>query len=450
MKTSIITVANTVRLILNNPNIRVLIASSTLENAKNVLDNIKGVFWRNRMFRELFPDFCAPEDCREFGTQLGFTVPNRTDPMLREDTVEACGLGQIFVGRHYDYLILSDIVTDKSVNTKYTEKKTRDWCAFALSLLNNPATDNVIIEGTRYSFGDYYGYIEDEAKRRPGTYNVFKRPCYNPDGTPWWPERFTVEDLKEIEEQQSWIFAGQYLLEPIDSHTAPFKQKYLKYFDRQSVPRGPEHNWAYPRFMTIDPAISESKDADYSVMTVSMFDETNMEWVLDVEYGHWNINKFAEKFMKMYAHYEPDMVGIEEVAFQKLIRPVIELLTEDKSIIYPWQEIKRDTRRTKASRIISLVPRFEQGKIKFCDDIDRQFIESQILRFDPDKNNNKDDFLDTLADMDEIKDVPRRVEPDRYKDHPALRHIEWLEALPDERETEDWREEQEDVLAVND
>jgi hypothetical protein len=92
---------------------------------------------------------------------------------------------------------------------------------------------------------------------------------------------------------------------------------------------------------------------------------------------------------------------------------------------------------------MALQPRFEQHRIIFAEDLDHEFIETQILRYHPDKKHNKDDLLDTLSDIDEIKFLPTLKQTAKYIDHPELRRLEWLKRPHhgEDEEFEDFNEE---------
>ena len=428
-KTSIIAIANTVRNILNNPNIRILLVSSTMENAKKVLNIIKNIFRLCPDFRKYFPEYCPAEDVKEWGTQTAFTVPNRTNFVLKEATVEVAGIGQTIVGRHFDKIVLSDIVTPENVTTPAQIQKVKDWVEYCISLLHNPEKNPIDMEGTRYDFNDVYGDWEEKAKQKNSQFFVYKRPAIiiNEKGEeePLFPERFSIAGLKKLQETQgSYKFAGQYMLEPIDEETAPFKKKDIKYIERKRLPR--VDNKLPPRFMAIDVAISEDKKADYSVITTAVFDNDNNEYIVDIEYGRWNTNTLLKNIIRAYKKWTPQVMAIETVAFQKMLVNVLYELSNREGIILPIKEIPRNTHTSKNYRIMSLQWRFAQHKILFCDDLDKSFIENQIIRYNPDRKHNADDLLDTLADLEEIKIVPKQKTVSEYEQYPMKRFVDWL------------------------
>ena len=247
--------------------------------------------------------------------------PNRSKFNLKESTIEVAGVGQIIVGRHYDVIVLSDIVTPETVTTPMQIQKTKDWVAYAISLLHNPEKNRIDMEGTRYDFNDIYGEWEEKAKKDKRFF-CYKRPAIikdeNGNEKPLFHERFTLEGVYAIKKDQgSYIFAGQYMLEPIDLETAPFKRSQIKYIERRHLPR--VNNKLPPCFTTIDVAISKDKKADYSVITTSIFDSDGTEYVVDIQYGKWDTNELIDKIFKVNKRFQPEIIGIETVAFQKML-----------------------------------------------------------------------------------------------------------------------------------
>lgn len=106
-KTSILTEAHTVWLVVNNPNIRILIISFSLEVAKKPLAAIRNTFIGNEDFRYFFREFCPKpnkENKIEWGTSEAFTIPNRSKN-LKEPTVMCVGVGTNITGLHFDCLL---------------------------------------------------------------------------------------------------------------------------------------------------------------------------------------------------------------------------------------------------------------------------------------------------------------------------------------------------------
>ena len=106
-KTSLITEAHTLWLIVHNPNIRILIVSYSLEVAKKPLGAIRNQFITNELFRHFFREFCPKpnkENKIEWGTSEALTIPNRPRS-FKEPTVMCAGVGTNITGLHFDCLL---------------------------------------------------------------------------------------------------------------------------------------------------------------------------------------------------------------------------------------------------------------------------------------------------------------------------------------------------------
>ena len=79
-----------------------------------------------------------------------------------------------------------------------------------------------------------------------------------------FPEKFTLEMLQEIRKDTrmgSYKFSAQYLNNPIDPSTADFRRDWIQFYE----PNTPQPTSLY---LTVDPAISLSRDADFSALMV--------------------------------------------------------------------------------------------------------------------------------------------------------------------------------------
>lgn len=161
-KTSGIIVA-IVQLILNFPNIRILILSGSKPLTKRQLGRAKKVFEKpSAKFRQLYPEFCAPPG-EKLGDSEEFTVPCRTLDQLAEPTVCISTAKSVKAGSHFDVIFVDDLVNDQNYKSpKLLEKCWQDYCD--IGPLLEPA-GYMFITGTPYAPGDTYELIEEAAKR---------------------------------------------------------------------------------------------------------------------------------------------------------------------------------------------------------------------------------------------------------------------------------------------
>jgi len=92
LKTSIWTIADTIRRIAVDPNVRMLIGNETATNAAHFLRRIQAVFERASLFRWLFPEI-IPEQGKTKWSETEMLVNRSHD--YPESTVEAMGVGEL-------------------------------------------------------------------------------------------------------------------------------------------------------------------------------------------------------------------------------------------------------------------------------------------------------------------------------------------------------------------
>ena len=106
-------VVEIVQIILNFPDIRILIMQGSKSVTRILLHEIKCHFTgqnSNSRIPELFPEFCADE----LGNAIEFTVPARKNPGLAQATVTVASPRSIKTGQHYDIGFFDDLVNDQN------------------------------------------------------------------------------------------------------------------------------------------------------------------------------------------------------------------------------------------------------------------------------------------------------------------------------------------------
>jgi len=380
-KSTMITVGGVIREICLNPNIRILIANATLQNAKSFLREIKTHFERNEKLRELIGDQVNREDK---WTETEIIVKGRTKN-LKEPTVQVAGVGQSLVSQHYDLIIGDDLVNAESVNTPEQIEKTKLWFKSAMSLLE--PTGKIMLIGTRWHFDDLYGWIiKEHPEYHPQIHSVFKE-----DGTPIFPERFTPEIIDDIKKTQgSYLFSCQYLNSPVDDENAKFKKSQIVY--KEILP-----DKSFFTTMTVDRAYSLNKTADFTGISVRKKDSENFRYVPYARRARYSEGELINKIFELKEHYKVDKIGIEQNAFQYTLKPTLDEEMRRRNVFFEVVEIKN--KASKIARIEGLVPYFESGSVYFVGD-KKDFVdmEDELLRF---PMAGHDDLADSLAMHDD-------------------------------------------------
>jgi predicted phage terminase large subunit-like protein len=380
-KSTMITVGYTLYKIALNPNIRILIANATLANSKSFLREIKGHLERNEKLRAIIGDQVSKD---EKWTETEIIVKSRT-LNLKEPTIQVAGVGQGLASQHYDLIIGDDLVNELTITTPEQIQKTIDWYKMANSLLE-PNGDTILI-GTRYHFGDIYGWIikEFSDEYKPQIHAVYK------DGELIFPSRFTEEIVAKIRKKQgSYMFSCQYMNNPVDDENAKFKKGWIKY-----LPTLPDKQ--FYTTMTVDRAYSLAKTADYTGVSIRKKDDQNFRYVPYAHRQRYSEGELVDKIFDLRKHYKVDKVGIEQKAFLYTLKPILDEEMRRRNEFFEVVEIKSTA--SKIQRIEGLVPFFESGSMYFVGE-EKDFIEleDELLRFPVAEH---DDLVDSLAMHDD-------------------------------------------------
>ena len=107
-KTTIITKIHSLQLLLNFPNIHIVLCHNKQENSSDNLVSIKNYFLTTDL-KTLFPKYIP--DTKDWGNMSGFSVACRTDKGRSEENIEAVGVDTEITGRHYQIAKKNDLVT---------------------------------------------------------------------------------------------------------------------------------------------------------------------------------------------------------------------------------------------------------------------------------------------------------------------------------------------------
>lgn len=299
-------------LLWHNPNLRIMIDSETLGNAKMYLAGIKTLIDESEMIHLI----CV-NDSGEYqlepakSTAGGFTedqviLKTRTRLGLKEPTIFCSGVDNARTGMHMEVIIMDDLVSERNVKTDDQIEKSKEHYKFSLSLLEPDGLQIVI--GTRYHKADLYGDLIDI-----GTLDFIKRPAYLPDGTLYFPSRLTEKFLEgQRLEQGSYIFNSQYMLEPLNDENSTFKQDQIQYY--QKLPNIVE------KYILIDPAITVKKTSDYSTIVVVGISSEKNFYVIEYKREKWLPKELIDNIFNMVAKHKNRLrvTGIEAVGGFKL------------------------------------------------------------------------------------------------------------------------------------
>lgn len=392
-KTSVVTIGYTIQAIMQNPDIRILIANEKFDNAKDFLSEIKGHFEHNEKFRQFYGDWLS-----QFGWREDSIIVSQRKKNLKEPTVSCAGIEVVKVGMHYDLIIMDDLVSDKNTTTKDQMDKVKDFYKLALSLLEPDG--KIVVIGTRWSFNDLYNHLIENEKHR---FNYFIRGAYNKDGSLWFPQRLTEDFLQDQRKSQSsYQFACQYLNSPVDDESARFKKDWIKYYSihlgGKLIPEVNEKAKVYHGikdcnvYLHVDPATSDRKRGDYTAFIITAVSPDDYIFILEAKREKINLTQLISRLFEYYKKYNPRRILIEMQATQAMIKFPLFEEQKRRRIYLPIEEIQHSWQKSKEDRISGLVPRFEFGTIFIKSDMAE--LEDELIRFPVGQH---DDLIDALS-----------------------------------------------------
>lgn len=383
-KSSVVTEAGTVFFLLNDPNERILIASETQKNAIKYVKAIKGHFEDNRKFKALYGNW-VPQSNTWRDDEL---IVSRRNRVFKEGSVTAGSMEKgVMTGMHYTKIILDDVVSRNNTNSPEQIEKTIEFYKLLNSILDPEGT--IYINGTRWHYLDLYGWIQSEENAERDRFHIFTRKADDGEGTtigtPLMPKVLSQEFLKEqMDTQGLTIYSHQYRNEAITAEEQTFRPEWVEWYEISP------DNLYY--FITIDPAISQTTDADYTGVIVNGVDYINHYWIQEAFQKRMQPSEIVQMIFEMNDRYKPMMViGLEKFALEKLLKFALDEEMKKRGIYIPVKDVGTDNRISKEARIKALEPKFQARQIHLKKD--QKALYHQIVMH---PQVQHDDVLDAL------------------------------------------------------
>lgn len=319
----------------------------------------------------------------------------------------AVGVGGPVTGTGADIVILDDVFKNReeAESEVYRENAWEYYRSTLYSRLEGSGTVIVIMQ--RWHCDDLVGRLleADEEAREAGqptedwevinfpaiseTDEYYKGQLTRKSGVPLWPSKFPVDVLKNIQEVQgSYNWSSQYMQDPILAENQEFKKEMFRYYTEEDM------DGKYFKYFTfVDPAISQKKDADNTVV-LTVAKEINGP-------NFYRVKEDAGKFSPqqtidlVFKHFElhHSEVHIESVAYQKALKLAIE---EQQKVRQKYFRIYETKIGNKEVRIRGLLPLYERGVILHKrSDVE---YERELLQFPRGKHDDRVDCMSFLLE----------------------------------------------------
>lgn len=362
-----------------NAQVRIRIASHTLEYARDIFRGVLGLLESQR-FKELCGDL-KPRNPDKW-TQNKLIIAGKKDQ--KDPSLSVVSVGSATIGPHEDVLICDDIVTEDNSASQAQRNALKTW--FYKELLSSlDPQGQLIVLGTRWYPDDLYDELLRHEHFRPP---IVKAAIGINNGV-LWPERWPLERLLSRKAMiGSLAFASQFQNDPTPREGAQLKAEWLHYWSEGADDPAKKLKKISPRDeMTIiqgwDLAIGQKQANDYTVCVTLGVDRDNLVYVLDCFRGRLDFPSQAKAVEAQAQAWKPYRIAIEATGYQVALE---QYLRAKGLAVVPVKQS-----RDKESRILGLSPFFENGTIRILPT--QQELIEEYLRF---PKGEHDDILDAL------------------------------------------------------
>lgn len=441
-KTTIATIADTIRMICCDPDIRVLIISDTATNAKLFMQEISNHFKHNEVFRWAFRELIPENFNKARWNDEELQVPRKA--MWREPTVTAIGAGGGVESRHFDVIKADDLVTEKHIHSDTEMDKLTRWAGGLEPLLVHDGKQMDFI-GSRKKKGDtyewvikYYGDERPPRKIGPhaemrGSLAVFSRSIIE-SGALIFPERVSMAYVTRMRTHDPERYHAQLANSPKGTGLNIFDLGWIQYYTLSPEGiiecwRGGEliHTtsvWAMERIVLYDPSVAEKKTSSQQAIIVIAKGSHPFRFVLETKIGHFAPDEAIDTLFEFDRRWMPTFHSIERRGYQGSVKYWIHERAERDSMPYlqvvEWPaEGSPKAQWSKTEHIRALQPSMRAG-LWWLRPEQKELLDQ--IEFYP--NVRWDDGLDALAQSNDYWPMMEDSESREQKEKAETRHLE--------------------------
>lgn len=301
-------------------------------------------------------------------------------------------VGGWITGKWGNRLIIDDpYATRQDAESDTIRKRVEDWydSTFLSRRHNSEAWICLIMQ--RWREDDLVWYILEKEK----DWEIVKIPAISDEWESFWASRFPVPYLEEMRANiGDYFFSSQYQQEPFLDWGGAFKQQYFQEYE--VLPQNLEV------YTFIDPAISMKQEADYTaIVTIWIQKGTNNIYIIDVFHERCEPDELIHNLFQIVWRYNPQRVGLEVVAYQKMLALEIKKQMNLKWKVFFLDEIR--PQGEKEARILTtLQPRYANMNVFHKDNRELEF---ELLKF---PNWKHDDIIDALSSCVAMASIAQR------------------------------------------
>lgn len=226
-------------LIVQYPNIRILLDTFATKFSRQLLYDIKWQLTWNEVFTNLFGNL--GKDTTKWSEDS--IIINTRNRALKEGTIDVGGVDSPRTGGHYDVELVDDLINEKTALTRGGLVKSKRHVGTLTPILEPGGCQ--IFTFTRWAFNDCYGkMLDDEEKLAKGQktsvtpegpiYRKLIRGAYLPDGRLFAPTILPESTLEQLRrELTDKEYSVWYMNSPIEESSKVFPRSIIRFYKGQ-------------------------------------------------------------------------------------------------------------------------------------------------------------------------------------------------------------------------
>jgi predicted phage terminase large subunit-like protein len=411
---STLTALFAVWLLLQNPNLRIMVVAADLVLAQKMVRNIRRVIEKHPLTAFLVPAHADQWSAMQFTVQR--TIISRDPSVLARSVLTN------ITGSRADVIICDDVEVPHTADTPIRRMDLRDKLRELDYVLSPGGT--ILYLGTPHSYDSIYvseavnGSVEATPFLRD--YARMELPVVDADGNSAWPEKYPAEEIEKLRRTQSTSkFASQMMLRPVSISDARLSPDLLKTYSHELRYEEGNHQsrlWLGDAQMVgascwWDPAFSGVRDA--SVVAL-VFTDANGNYYLhrllyvkiDAGSAESEAAQQCAQVADFLAEYYVPGIRIESNGVGKFLPGLLSQTLRQRGMGCAVQA--ENSSGNKITRILeALEVPMAAGAIHAHRDIWRTGFVTEMREWNPARRDSRDDALDAVAGA--IAAMPVRV-----------------------------------------
>ena len=316
----------------------------------------------------------------------------------------SAGIGGAITGRGANCLIIDDPIKNREeAESKVFRDNVWNWyrSTARTRLASNGA---IIVILTRWHKDDLAGRLLAQEGQ---DWRVISFPAiatedekFRKKGEALWSGRYDLTELNKIKGTLgSYNFDALYQQTPISSESQEFKENWFKYRTIEYVDQLQTRN-----FLTIDTAMSEKTEADFTGICRNFVDREN-NWNVWASRMKLDPRDLINLLFKLHEEDGFEKIGIEKTAYTWGLKPFLEDEQRKRNKFLPIIELSHHQTQ-KDTRIRGLIPRYENKTIYHVEGQCKD-LEAELMDF---PKGVHEDIADALAYQLQIAEAPAGYE----------------------------------------